>query len=153
MDYSTEFEGKLLFKKELVASQLAYLQTILGEDCREYPEWNEPDLSYIDLKLTPDFDGILWSDDDRLYVDYYPEDKTVECVNLVIRLMRERWPDFGLEGRLVAKGEDVDDRWNLVIGKDGFAKKVDVPLPGEPIECPHCGGRFIPGGDDGAENL
>jgi len=39
MGYNTDFKGELKFIPELKASQLAYIQGILGEDCRDHPEW------------------------------------------------------------------------------------------------------------------
>ena len=41
MGYSTSFTNKLLFTKELKASELAELKKFLGADCREHPEWGK----------------------------------------------------------------------------------------------------------------
>ena len=50
MGYTTNFKGELKFTKELKASELAKLSSMLGEDCREHPEWDyEGPLYYIDL--------------------------------------------------------------------------------------------------------
>lgn len=61
MGYTTNFKGELKFTKELKASELAKLSSMLGEDCREHPEWDyEGPLYYIDLELLEDFSGIKW---------------------------------------------------------------------------------------------
>lgn len=135
MGYTTSFEGELRFASEPTASQLAALSAMLGEDCRDHPEWEAPGLYYIDLELTKDFCGLRWNDAEKTY----DMDK---LVNVVIRQMRKQWPDFGLTGALMAQGEDVGDIWALRIGDDGFAIKCDVPKAGESVKCPHCGESF-----------
>ena len=136
MGYTTTFKGDLKFTKELSASQLAALKAMMGEDCRDHPEWDAKDLYYIDLELNDDFSGLRWSGQEKTY-------GMVKLVNLVITEMRKKWPDFGLAGTFSAQGEDVEDRWTLAIGKDGMAEKHKVPIVGERITCPHCEGKFI----------
>ena len=134
MGCTTNFKGTLKFKKELTSSQLAYLNNILGEDCREHPEWNTTDLYHIDLKLSDDFSGMKWKGTEKTY----DMDK---LVNVVIREMRKQYPEFAVTGKFVAQGEDIDDRWELVI-ENGFAVKKEISLTGKIIECPHCGKKF-----------
>jgi len=135
MGYSTDFKGVLEFTKELKAKELAFLNTFLGEDAREHPEWGES-ITYIDLKLTDDFSGIKWNGAEKTY----DMDK---AVNLIIRQMKARFPDFGLKGQLVAQGDRAGDHWLLVIGKDGLAHKQEIPVLGQEITCPHCNETFI----------
>jgi len=136
MGYSTDFEGQLNFTSEPTAKQLAALNSIFGEDVRDHPEWEEKDASYIDLELTDDFSGIRWSGAEKTY-------GLEKSVNVVIREMRKQWLDFGLTGRLIAQGEDVEDRWALVIGEDGFASKQPLVVNGKVVTCPHCEQRFV----------
>src|ERR1035437_3372149 len=134
MGYTTSFKGVLKFSYELSATQLAAVKAMCGEDCRDYPDWNTKDLYYIDLVLTDDFMGLVWSG----------AEKTCDMdklVNVVITQMRKKWPDFGLTGQLQARGEDADDKWNLLI-RNGLAVKVKVVPKGKPIECPHCHETF-----------
>lgn len=63
-------------------------------------------------------------------------------MNVVIREMRKEFPEFGLNGTLIAQGEEFDDRWALVIGEDGFASKQSLSISGEVVKCPHCGAKF-----------
>lgn len=135
MGYSTNFTGELKFTAEATAPQLAALKAMMGEDCREHPEWNAPDLHYIDLELTDDFTGIKWNGAEKTY-------DLEKLVNVVIRVMREKWPQFGLTGSLGAQGEDAEDRWALQIGEDGLARKVKLAMTGKIVTCPHCDGRF-----------
>ena len=130
MGYTTKFGGVLNFKTELTGSQLAYLNTILGEDCRDHPEWKAPNLYAIDLELTEDFSGIRWNGAEKTY-------DMDELVNVVIRLMKEKYPTFELTGKFVAQGEDIDDRWELII-TNGIAEKVKIIPNGTKVKCPHC---------------
>jgi hypothetical protein len=136
MGYTTQFKGKLSFTQELSASQLAAVNEMCGEDCREHPEWEAQGLYYIDLKLTDDFLGLEWDGSEKTY----DMDK---LVNVVITQMRKRWPDFGLTGTLSAQGEDNGDVWALVIGSDGMATRQKLVVTGEKITCPHCEKSFV----------
>lgn len=83
MGYTTNFKGELKFTKELKASELAKLSSMLGEDCREHPEWDyEGPLYYIDLELLEDFSGIKWDGSEKTY-------SMTSMVNLIIREMRK----------------------------------------------------------------
>lgn len=136
MGYSTEFTGELRFVHEPTASQLAHLNSMFGEDCRDHPEWGTQDLGYIDLELTEDFTGIRWNGAEKTY-------DLDKLVNVVIAEMRKRWPDFALSGQLAAQGETVTDRWALVIGADGTATRHKVELAGQVVTCPHCERQFV----------
>ena len=128
MGYTTTFDGELLFADELIASQLAALKSMCGEDCREHPEWSVTSLTYIDLELNTDFTGLQWDGSEKTY-------DLVEKVNLVLTQMRKRWPNFSLKGQLKAQGEDFQDRWLLTIGTNGFAQRVDVALKDRIVCC------------------
>ncbi len=116
MGYHTDFAGALKFTRKLTARQLAYLKQILRQDCREHPEWNTPNLTYVDLALLPDNSGIQWDGSEKTY--HMPE-----LVNVLIRQMRKTFPEFGLSGAMTAQGSDVGDLWELYISADGFARK------------------------------
>lgn len=135
MGYNTAFSGVLSFVTVPTEIQLAYLTSMLREDCRDHPDWNAPDLYYINLKLTDDSLGIKWNGAEKTYgLD--------TAVNVVLCEMRKKWPDFGLVGTLVAQGQSVEDRWTLTIGNDGLAHKLPLVPTGKIITCPHCRGRF-----------
>jgi hypothetical protein len=136
MGYTTTFDGILKFKNELKSSELAYLKTLFDEDCRDHPEWNARDLYYIQWELSDDFSGIQWDGSEKFY-------GSVETVNLIIRLMNEKFDNgFGFIGELICQGESYDDRWKLSC--DGTnAKRIDIVLSGKKVECPHCGEEFI----------
>lgn len=136
MGYSTNFKGELRFKAEPTASQLAAIKAMCGEDCREHPEWDAPDLYYIDLELTDDFMGLRWDGAEKTH-------ELEKLVNVVIKNIRLQWPDFGLTGQLAAQGEDAEDRWALVIGEHGLAEKKAIAITGQRIKCPHCETTFI----------
>ena len=137
MGYNTDFLGTLDFIEELTASQIVKLRSILGEDCREHPEWkDEKGMTYIDLKLTDDFSGIEWDNSEKSY-------DMPHKVKLVVRLMRETWPEFkGVKGKILAQGEDIEDRWEL-IADGGSVVEREVPIDGIVVECPHCGEKYV----------
>ena len=135
MGYTTTFKGELKFANEPTAPQLAKLKKIFCEDCREHPEWAAPGLNYVDLELNDDFTAIRHDGSEKTY-------ELEHIVNLVIRLMRSDWPEFGLTGSMLAQGEDPEDRWSLTIGENGQAMKVEITITGSICTCPECGHRF-----------
>ena len=67
MGYNTKFEGVLKFTRELKSSELAKLIPILGEDCRDHPEWGAGALYYVDLKIADNFSGLEWDGSEGTY--------------------------------------------------------------------------------------
>jgi NAD-dependent DNA ligase len=144
MGYSTEYQGVLKFGKELTASQLGILNEILdtdfrdlGEDVRDSLIQGKTYLTYINLILTDDFSGITWNGAEKSH-------SMIEAVYAVTRWMQLQAPnckDFTLIGTIHCQGEDMDDRWDLVM-VDGMAKKVMTPQSGTKIQCPHCEESF-----------
>ena len=120
MGYSTKFKGVLKFTKELTIPQLTKLKSFLGEDCRDHPEWHREDLTYIDLKISKDYDGLEWDGSEKTY-------DLVEKTNLIITEMKKDYPDFGLDGSLLAQGEDNGDIWKISI-VNGVAVEKDIEL-------------------------
>jgi hypothetical protein len=137
MGYNTTFKGQLKFTCEPTLKMLAKLNPMMGEDFRDHKDWNHSECQgYIDLLLLDDFSGLRWNDGtEKTY-------GLVETVNAVIEIMRRDFPDFGLTGFLEAQGEDAEDRWNLVMGEDGVARKMNVPIPGVKVTCPDCHHKF-----------
>ena len=56
--------------------------------------------------------------------------------------MRIDFPEFGLEGELLAQGEDIKDRWKLRI-VEGWAECIDIEVGGKVIRCPNCSHEWI----------
>lgn len=138
MGYSTDFVGELKFATELTATQLAFLNGLLGEDTRDHKDWIVPKdayVGYIDLELLKDFTGLQWDGAEKTY-------GLEHSVNIITTEMRKQWPDFRLIGHLNAQGEEFEDRWSLVIDADGWASKQPVAIPGKVVRCPHCDEKF-----------
>ena len=135
MGYSTEFKGELKFTTILTPEQLLKVKSFLGEDCRSHPEWGEQNLSYIDLEFLPDLSGLKWDGSEKTY-------DLVKKVNLIIVEMRKEYPEFGLIGKMLAQGEEIDDRWIIEI-INGKAIKSPIETKSSLIKCPHCGENFI----------
>lgn len=134
MGYSTDFSGVLTFKKELTGKQIAKIQTFLGADCREHPEWGKNDLTWIDLEFAENFEGLQWNGSEKTY-------DLVKKVNLITEKMRQEFPDFEMEGELLAQGEETGDVWKLVM-INGVATKQHVDFMPKGSVCPHCGGKL-----------
>lgn len=126
MGYHTEFSGALQFKNKLTTKQLSRIKQILRQDCREHPDWEANNLTYIDLALLPDNSGIQWDGSEKTY-------NMPELVNVVIQQMRKDFPEFSLAGVMAAQGSDIGDLWELYISKDGFAKKRKLFVTAEMV--------------------
>lgn len=134
MGYSTKYRGVLKFACDPTIKDLARLNEILGEDCREHPQWGcDPKdyLSYVDIVIAKDMSGLEW---DSGTEKTSPMDK---LVNVVIREMRKTMPSFALTGEMLAQGEDIEDRWICRIGEDGFAHRIENKRTGI-VRCPEC---------------
>lgn len=136
MGYNTSFKGELKFVHELSLPQSVKLKSLLGEDCRDHPEWNRVDLTYIDLELNNDLTGIKWDGAEKTY-------GLAEKVNVVIDEMQKVFPEFGLTGAMLAQGEEAGDVWILKI-ENGRAIKTEIKVDVEKITCPHCHKEFQP---------
>jgi hypothetical protein len=116
MGYNTEFVGEFKFKNGITKKALEKLKTLLGEDCRDHPEWTDMKAyTHIDYALTEKEDAIVWNEAEKSY-------DMVEKLNFIIREVKKVQNDFELEGSLFARGERFDDIWNMVINADGQAK-------------------------------
>jgi len=118
MGYSTEFQGELKFNTDLTGTQLAQLQSYCGEDCRDHLEWNS-DLTWINLEITENFDGIKWDGSEKSY-------DMAEKINFLTNQIQKTIPEFEFVGSLLCQGEDMSDRYNIVI-KDGLAVEFSNP--------------------------
>lgn len=138
MGYSTEFRGELKFTRELKGSELVLLKNIFGEDVRNHDDWPKPYeyLYYMDLRLTEGWDGIEWDGSEKT-------SPMQHLVNVLIEVMQRDVPDFGLEGKMAAQGEEMDDRWTLQM-VDNVATRVNIKPAGTAVKCPHCEEKVYP---------
>lgn len=136
MGYTTEFEGVLKFACPMPQEGLAYLNSMLGINPDDHPEFNKGgrQLSYIQFQITKDFSGIEWDGNEKFYY-------AVNACNFIIENMQLKFPGFGLTGELLAQGEEIGDVWKLVIGDDERAHQVKIDVKGL-IQCPECDHKF-----------
>lgn len=141
MGYNTDFEGQLKFTMPITSDILADLGRMLRNkdaseiDCEEYKKHSSDEWRYINLEFGQDFKSIQWDANEKTYGMQH-------AVNFIISVMRKKFPDFGLEGEMIAQGEDCEDRWKLVI-VDGRAIKQPIEIIGKKAECPECGHVFL----------
>lgn len=138
MGYNTDFEGTLKFQYPLTAEQELFLRTILpgeAEDTDDHPEWIKPKgyNGYVQLVIADDNSGIEWDGGEKFY-------DAQDAVNTVIMTMQAKFPDFGLEGKLLARGDEIGDIWELAI-ENGIAVKRDIKTEGDCYECPDCNAK------------
>ena len=132
MGYSTDYKGEFKFTRELLGSEISKLKAFFGEDCRDHPEWKVVDLYYVNLEFNDDFSGIRWDGAEKT------SDLT-DYINLVLDNIDIK--DFGLSGKMLAQGEDIEDRYEILIENNRAIHK-DTKPSGTKIECPQCGGKF-----------
>lgn len=135
MGYNTQFNGELKFNSDLTGKQLAKIKSFLDEDCRDHPEWGREDLTYIDLQFLDDFSGLKWNGAEKTY-------DLADKINVIIDEMKKEFPDFSLSGKLLAKGEDIDNNYWIEI-VDGHAVNIPIDIIHNTIICPHCGKKFL----------
>lgn len=141
MGYSTEFKGELKFTEELTVTQLGKVKSFCGEDCRDHVDWAASDqLTYVDLELLEDFSGIKWDGSEKTH-------DLDKLINMITINMRQEYLEFGFSGKLLAQGEDIDDRYELVAEKDGLIHKKKIAVTGTCITCPCCEYEFIYDGE------
>ena len=136
MGYNTDFTGEMYFNQELTGKQIAALNEMLGEDCREHPEWLPvaKDLTWIDLEFNDDYSGIQWNGSEKSY-------DMAAKLNLIVAVMRRTCcPDFGFNGKIEARDEEND--YLIKSKEDGFVEEVALELVESEIECPKCGHCF-----------
>jgi hypothetical protein len=135
MGYNTEFKGSFTFKNELTTPQMAKLNTILGEDVRDHKNWPMGyECTFIDLEFTPDFTGLQWDNSEKSH-------DMEDMLNLIMEIMQSYMSGFHFEGEMIAQGEDIDDRYRIVIEND-FAVRKEIDMTGKKIKCPLCEGDF-----------
>jgi len=137
MGYDTSYKGTLYFTTELFASQIAHLESLLGNDASVhsniYDDYGvSPNLSYIDLQFTKEFDGLEWNQMEKSH-------NMADAINFILGWMREKYDNFGLKGELLAQGDGIGDIRKILI-KDG--KAIEVILTGKIVECPECKTKF-----------
>lgn len=140
MGCNTDFSGELLFTYKLSDEEKDKLESFLGNDCRDHPEWETgrtgfDELTWIDLKYNDDESGICWNGSEKTY-------DLAEKVELILTEMRKEFPDFCLEGTMMAQGERMEDRWCLVV-ENGHAFHRNIVNSGKTYKCPSCGENFI----------
>ena len=134
MGHNTNYKGILKFKNGVTGRQLAKLNKYLGEDCRDHDDWDSGDLTYIDLEIAKDYVGLQYDGTEKSY-------DMIEKINFLIEEMQKTFPEFSLEGKFLAQGEDIDDRYEIII-EDGIAIKKDMKPSGKKVLCPHCEEHF-----------
>jgi len=134
MGYNTDFDGTLYFTKSLFDDEIRHLNSILGEDIRDHPEWGigKQDFCWIALQFNSEFTGLVWDGSEKTYA-------MENQIKVIIELMQRVMPDFGLEGTLLAQGADISDRFTIHVKDNKITLRPDsLFYDGKEIICPHC---------------
>ncbi len=138
MGYSTNYNGEMKFKNELTAKQLAHLNKIIGEDCREFDSQysKKSNWYYLSLELTKEYDGLKWDGSEKTNC-------VEDMLNYITEYMRKAgYSDFELTGKMECQGEEVGDYYFIEM-ISGVACVQNVVVQGDVVLCPHCGLKFI----------
>ena len=108
MGYSTNYDGVINFNHTITVPEIAKLETILGEDVRDHPDWGEQDFYFVDLCLTDDMIGLVWSNDEKTH-------SMKEQIEMIINIMTKEFPLFSLSGSMKAQGEEINDRYLIEV--------------------------------------
>lgn len=131
MGYSTDFHGKLEIEPPLNEAEIAFLTRFFdadqsrdrqwgNSDLPEYIDFTPPDYSnYCDLTVTVDGKYLQWNGSEKTY-------QLEQWVQIVIdhflspnAKAKEKFPlleaNHIVNGTLLAQGEDIKDRWKLVV--------------------------------------
>jgi hypothetical protein len=133
MGYNTKFTGTLKFTKETPLAAIPMLKDLIDTE-RTPPDYGN---NYIGIVIKTESGhpiGIAWNDEcEKTY-------GMVETVNFLLDSVRVAFPGFGLEGSLLAQGEEIGDVWHLII-LDGKAVERRVQLD-DLLTCPECGHQW-----------
>jgi hypothetical protein len=109
MGYNTNYSGQLRFYDELLGTQLAHLNKILGADTRDLPELEKHgNFYFVDLMLTDDNMGLVWDGSEKTY-------DMVGQIRTILNYMRKVMPRFTLHGTLEYASEEYDDSGHIVV--------------------------------------
>ena len=103
--------GKLYFTTDMTDQMFDKLNEYLGEDCRVHNDWDSGKMTWIDLQITEDYKGLEFSYCEKSY-------DMRNKIQFVINEMRKYCEDFGLKGIMLAQGEDMMDRYNIIVNND-----------------------------------
>lgn len=136
MGYTTDFMGEIKIKPELTVKQLVFIKSMFG-DMREYNpiDAKKHELTHFDFEFNEDMNSIRWNGAEKFY-------DAVEKMQYVIDKTTKKFPKIKFEGILFAQGEELEDRWKLIV-KDNKAKKVEITVKGKKVTCPNCEEDFI----------
>jgi len=144
------YEGKLKISPELRASEIGYLNKILGEDIRDfYNRPNSPWINndrfkeleektyFIDLELTNDFSSLEMGCTEKIR-------GVLEQINYIISYMREKNPEFSLSG-MIHYSYDVGEIAKIIPDPngDGYFKEIRIRAEGDIVCCPNCEEEFL----------
>lgn len=111
LGYYIKYKGQLTFKQELDKDQLDKAEVILTE-------------LDTDFEITGAGNGIQWDYSDNTYT-------TVESLNKFLDIMKKEYPDFlGVEGILLAQGNDVGNLWYIKVNEEGrlYAEEIKFEI-------------------------
>lgn len=116
MGYNTTYNGQLFIETQLSDDDHNVLNSLLGADIRDHPEWGDTEeLTYIDLELSYDYcNAIVWDGSEKSY-------DMAKKINLLTRVMRQSNPDFKLSGMFKAICEDYNEEYMIVLDENGIA--------------------------------
>jgi len=132
-------EGKFYFSRDLLLQEFKYLKEMLGEDCRDHPEWlSAPEATHIDFQVSEDYTGIEHDGSEKTH-------HIMENLALIENRMQQIDPEFYLHGEMTISDPDYPREYYKVSkhkGDDEFHWDTGS-IGGHWIECPNCEEEFL----------
>jgi NTP pyrophosphatase (non-canonical NTP hydrolase) len=118
MGYNINYVGELQFSDGLSDEEINKISIFLGCEMSDFPDYGIFDFYSIDLKFTDDFSGLTW--------DYSEKSHFMDKqINFMLDRIKEINPDLTLEGEFLCQGENITDRFKIVVS-DGEAVREEI---------------------------
>lgn len=127
MWYSTSYTWELLFNENISIQEIREVQKYLWENINSHPEWWYKwkwYLWFIDLCINDTMTWLEWRVSEKSSL---MQDK----VNFLIKKIREKFPHFTLSWGFLCQGENLLDRYRLMMSQWIKMERFDINVPEE----------------------
>ena len=117
MGYNTEFIGSLHFNKPLSLKEKEHFDTFKNDmNNKNSSKYTKEDICFFEFDISNDNSYIYWDNTEK------PYDISAK-LKLFIKFMLENNSDFELNGELLAQGENIEDRYKIIVNKNTITEE------------------------------
>lgn len=115
MGYNTDLKGEMKFSREITEDEQKYIAAMFQED--EFDDYitREKKPHYIQFGFNHDFTGLVWDGSEKFY-------EIKEAMEFILDNVAGKLPDMKITGGFVCQGEDISDRYTLIIDGENVRK-------------------------------